>query len=298
MCRLSNWSDHLHCAFTLCRSRTWVDYLHSAESIYIVHLHCAESVCIVRLHCAESICIVRLHCAESICIVHLTCAESIYIVHLHCAESICILHLHCAESIYIVQSPFALCVYIVQSPFALCIYIVQSPFALCVYIVKRPFALCIYIVQIKLSSGPITLCRIHLHCAFTLCRSRTWVDHLHFFHHVDTMVDTMWIQYLDPVRESSMCMVGQNHTFIGIYDVHTVFLAGKSPYIRSYTEQIYGSGQPYVCGYHVDTMVYTTCIPRGSSMWIQYVDTMWILEWEECLRWLASPTAAQNTIII
>jgi hypothetical protein len=82
----------------------------------------------------------------------------------------------------------------------------------------------------------------------------------------------MWIQYLDPVRESSMCMVGQNHTFIGIYDVHTVFLAGKSPYIRSYTEQIYGSGQPYVCGYHVDTMVYTTCIPRGSSMWIQYVD--------------------------
>ena len=39
--------------------------------------------------------------------------------------------------------------------------------------------------------------------------------------------------------------VGQNHTFIGIYGVHTVFLAGKSPYIRSYTVQIYGSGQPY-----------------------------------------------------
>jgi len=40
--------------------------------------------------------------------------------------------------------------------------------------------------------------------------------------------------------------VGQNHTFIGIYSVHTVFLAGKSPYIRSYTVHIYGSGQPYL----------------------------------------------------
>jgi hypothetical protein len=39
--------------------------------------------------------------------------------------------------------------------------------------------------------------------------------------------------------------VGQNYTFIGIYGVHTVFLAGKSPYIRSYTVQIYDSGQPY-----------------------------------------------------
>jgi len=39
--------------------------------------------------------------------------------------------------------------------------------------------------------------------------------------------------------------VGQNHTFIGIYGVHTESLAGKSLYIRSYTVQIYGSGQPY-----------------------------------------------------
>ena len=38
--------------------------------------------------------------------------------------------------------------------------------------------------------------------------------------------------------------VGQNHTFIGIYGVYTVFLAGKSPYIRSYTVCINGSGQP------------------------------------------------------
>ena len=41
-------------------------------------------------------------------------------------------------------------------------------------------------------------------------------------------------------------MVGQNRTFIGIYVVYTVFLAGKSPYIWSYTVCIYGSGQPYV----------------------------------------------------
>jgi len=41
--------------------------------------------------------------------------------------------------------------------------------------------------------------------------------------------------------------VGHNHTCIGIYGVHTVFIAGKSPYIRSYTVCIYGFGQPYVC---------------------------------------------------
>ena len=28
---------------------------------------------------------------------------------------------------------------------------------------------------------------------------------------------------------------GQNHTFIGIYGEHSVLLAGKLPYIRSYT---------------------------------------------------------------
>jgi hypothetical protein len=39
--------------------------------------------------------------------------------------------------------------------------------------------------------------------------------------------------------------VGQNHKLRGIYGVHTVFLAGKSPYIQSDTVQIYGSGQPY-----------------------------------------------------
>jgi len=43
----------------------------------------------------------------------------------------------------------------------------------------------------------------------------------------------------------NMIRVGQNHTVIGIYGVHTVFLAGKLPYIRPYTVCIYGSGQPY-----------------------------------------------------
>jgi hypothetical protein len=40
--------------------------------------------------------------------------------------------------------------------------------------------------------------------------------------------------------------VGQNHTFSGIYGVHTVFLAGKSPYIRPYTVYMYDSGQAYI----------------------------------------------------
>ena len=44
--------------------------------------------------------------------------------------------------------------------------------------------------------------------------------------------------------EGNMGRIGQNHTFIGIYGVHTVFLAGKSPYTWSLTVQIYGSGQP------------------------------------------------------
>jgi len=41
-----------------------------------------------------------------------------------------------------------------------------------------------------------------------------------------------------------MSKVGQNHTFMGICSEHTGFIAGKFPYIRSYTVCIYGSGQP------------------------------------------------------
>jgi len=43
-----------------------------------------------------------------------------------------------------------------------------------------------------------------------------------------------------------MFRVGQNHTYI-IYGVYTVFLAGKSPNIRSYMVYVYGPGQPYLC---------------------------------------------------
>jgi len=39
--------------------------------------------------------------------------------------------------------------------------------------------------------------------------------------------------------------VFQNHKFIGIYGARTIFSAGKSPYIRSRTVCIHGSGQPY-----------------------------------------------------
>jgi hypothetical protein len=41
-----------------------------------------------------------------------------------------------------------------------------------------------------------------------------------------------------------MCRVGQNHIFTRIHAVHTVNFAEKSPYIRSYTVDIYGCGQP------------------------------------------------------
>jgi len=34
------------------------------------------------------------------------------------------------------------------------------------------------------------------------------------------------------------------YIYLYIYGVYTVFLAGKSPNIRSYTVNIYGSGQP------------------------------------------------------
>jgi len=46
------------------------------------------------------------------------------------------------------------------------------------------------------------------------------------------------------LADCKLLRVGQNHIFIRIYGEHTVFLAGKSPYIRSYMVYIYGSGQP------------------------------------------------------
>jgi len=61
-------------------------------------------------------------------------------------------------------------------------------------------------------------------------------------------LQVMSVERPPPPLLLSCCLgrVSQNHTFIGIYGAHTLFLARKSPYIRSYTVQIYGSGQPYV----------------------------------------------------
>jgi hypothetical protein len=47
------------------------------------------------------------------------------------------------------------------------------------------------------------------------------------------------------VQDKSGSEVGWARTLLTrIYGVHTVFKAGKSPYMRSYTVCIYGSGQP------------------------------------------------------
>jgi len=68
-----------------------------------------------------------------------------------------------------------------------------------------------------------------------------------------------------------VCRVGQNHTFIGVYGVHTVFSAGKSPYIRSYTVHTYGSGQPcvYAVWLKVDGMVDGYGLPLIHMLAIQ-----------------------------
>jgi hypothetical protein len=58
------------------------------------------------------------------------------------------------------------------------------------------------------------------------------------------------------VASAYLCVIGQDPHIQGwpepyIYGVYTVFLAGKSPNIRSYTVYTYSYGQPYS---------YTTCI--------------------------------------
>ena len=65
------------------------------------------------------------------------------------------------------------------------------------------------------------------------------------------------------LKRIHICRVGQNHTFIGIYGVHTVFLAGKSPYIRSYTACTYGSGQPYT--YDLSVKGHHSAIPQRQA---------------------------------
>ena len=56
--------------------------------------------------------------------------------------------------------------------------------------------------------------------------------------------------------------VGQNHTYIRIYGVFMVFLAGKSLYIWPYTVHIYSYGQlyiPYACTYILSMHVLIYC---------------------------------------
>jgi hypothetical protein len=58
---------------------------------------------------------------------------------------------------------------------------------------------------------------------------------------VDVMIS---LAHHKPQAHHDIPRAGQNHKFIRIYGVRTVLLAGKSPYIRSHTVRIYGSGQP------------------------------------------------------
>jgi len=53
----------------------------------------------------------------------------------------------------------------------------------------------------------------------------------------------------------SLRRVGHNHTYIRIYGVYTIFLAGKLPYIRLYTVYIYGSDQ--ACPYSTCPLIAT-----------------------------------------
>ena len=55
--------------------------------------------------------------------------------------------------------------------------------------------------------------------------------------------------------------VNQNHPYT--YGVHTVFLAGKSSNIRSYTVYIHGSGQPYTHPSPLHTLVATNTRTGG-----------------------------------
>jgi len=54
--------------------------------------------------------------------------------------------------------------------------------------------------------------------------------------------------------------VGQNHIYMRcIYGIFAVFLAGKSPNIRSCTVYIYGSGQSYRCCLRCPLMAQPGC---------------------------------------
>jgi len=72
-----------------------------------------------------------------------------------------------------------------------------------------------------------------------------------------------------------------------IYGVYTVYLAGNSPYIRSYTVYIYGSGQPYVC----DLVFKHPCVGVARAIHIQCIYgvfgreiTKYTARYDACLR--------------
>ena len=58
-----------------------------------------------------------------------------------------------------------------------------------------------------------------------------------------------------PHTHHSMWLISRVGPEPFIYGVYTVFFAGKSPNIWSYTVHIYGSGQPYLfAGMHTDAV--------------------------------------------
>jgi len=72
-----------------------------------------------------------------------------------------------------------------------------------------------------------------------------------------------------------------------IHGVYTVFLAGKSPNIRSYTVYIYSSGQPYICVLYATILLcyYTTILllwcMRTPKPWMTAtkLSQMGLVEW-------------------
>jgi hypothetical protein len=67
------------------------------------------------------------------------------------------------------------------------------------------------------------------------------------------MYDVVGMEISECTTSCHIRRVGQDHRY-GVY-VYTVFLAGKSPNIRSNTVHVYGYGQPYIYGARCICMV-------------------------------------------
>ena len=95
-----------------------------------------------------------------------------------------------------------------------------------------------------------TYTRTHTNHTHAHARTRTHT-HTHAHTHAHTHTRTRTLTHVQHTGMTTRAYLEQHHTFIGIYGVYTVFLAGKSPspYIRSYTVCIHGSGQLYTCAY-------------------------------------------------